>query len=190
MNFAPVVDVNTNPNNPIIGNRSFGENQENVADKSIAFTKGMQRMNVVASAKHFPGHGDTATDSHHTLPLLDRRIQRRSSIGWNDAGLVGHFDDNHHVARGLNDLDTVVVVARQHRNRQATCDAPIPAVEVFDAIEYGLARSIAAAHLSLDLHASLGELGEAPIRRIDYQRRKPQCLACGIGHRDSSRKEA
>ena len=53
MNFAPVVDVNTNPKNPIIGNRSFGENQVNVANKSIAFTNGLQSKNVVASAKHF-----------------------------------------------------------------------------------------------------------------------------------------
>ncbi|MDT0552458.1 glycoside hydrolase family 3 N-terminal domain-containing protein [Urechidicola vernalis] len=80
MNFAPVVDVNTNPKNPIIGNRSFGENQENVAQKSIAFTKGMQSMNVVASAKHFPGHGDTAADSHHTLPLLDFNRKRLDEV--------------------------------------------------------------------------------------------------------------
>ena len=80
MNFAPVIDVNTNPKNPIIGNRSFGENQENVANKSIAFAKGLQSNNVVASAKHFPGHGDTATDSHHTLPLLDFDRKRLDSI--------------------------------------------------------------------------------------------------------------
>lgn len=80
MNFAPVVDVNTNPNNPIIGNRSFGENQVNVADKSIAFTKGLQSKKVVASAKHFPGHGDTSTDSHHTLPMLNFDRERLDAI--------------------------------------------------------------------------------------------------------------
>ncbi len=80
MNFAPVVDVNTNPKNPIIGNRSFGENPNNVADKSIAFMKGMQSQNVLASAKHFPGHGDTATDSHKTLPLVDFEIERLDSV--------------------------------------------------------------------------------------------------------------
>jgi len=80
MNFAPVVDVNTNPDNPIIGNRSFGENHINVANKSTAFTLGIQSKNVLASAKHFPGHGDTATDSHHTLPTVDFTKQRLDSV--------------------------------------------------------------------------------------------------------------
>ncbi len=70
VNFAPVVDVNTNPLNPIIGNRSFGENKINVAEKSVAFTKGLQSEGVLASAKHFPGHGDTDKDSHKTLPTI------------------------------------------------------------------------------------------------------------------------
>ena len=80
VNFAPVVDINTNPKNPIIGNRSFGENKENVTQKAIAFTKGMQSMGVLANAKHFPGHGDTATDSHHTLPVLNFGLSRLDSI--------------------------------------------------------------------------------------------------------------
>ncbi|PHR74041.1 MAG: beta-N-acetylglucosaminidase [Lutibacter sp.] len=80
INFAPVVDVNTNPENPIIGNRSFGENHTNVANKSVAFTKGIQSQNVMACAKHFPGHGDTSTDSHHTLPIVDFSEQRLDSI--------------------------------------------------------------------------------------------------------------
>lgn len=80
MNFGPVVDVNINPNNPIIGNRSFGENPDNVASKAIAFTKGMQRKNVLASAKHFPGHGDTDTDSHHKLPVIEFSKERLDSV--------------------------------------------------------------------------------------------------------------
>lgn len=80
VNFAPVVDINTNPNNPIIGNRSFGESKESVADKSIAFTKGMQNAGVLANAKHFPGHGDTATDSHLTLPTINFSERRIDSI--------------------------------------------------------------------------------------------------------------
>ncbi len=80
INFAPVVDVNTNPNNPIIGNRSFGESKENVTEKAIAFAQGMQSVNVLANAKHFPGHGDTATDSHHTLPTINFSEQRIDSI--------------------------------------------------------------------------------------------------------------
>ncbi|MDB2384900.1 serine hydrolase [Polaribacter sp.] len=80
INFAPVVDVNTNPKNPIIGNRSFGEDKENVSNKSIWFTKGMQDANVLACAKHFPGHGDTETDSHHKLPYLDFTRERLDSV--------------------------------------------------------------------------------------------------------------
>jgi len=80
MNFGPVVDVNINPKNPIIGNRSFGEDPYNVASKSVAFTKGMQHKRVLASAKHFPGHGDTDADSHHELPLIDVSRERLDSV--------------------------------------------------------------------------------------------------------------
>ncbi len=79
-NFAPVVDINTNPKNPIIGNRSFGEDRDNVANKSLAFMEGMQEAGVLASAKHFPGHGDTETDSHETLPTINFNEQRIDSV--------------------------------------------------------------------------------------------------------------
>ena len=80
VNFAPVVDINTNPLNPIIGNRSFGENKQNVTQKAIAFSQGMQGEGVLANAKHFPGHGDTATDSHLKLPVLTFDRQRLDSV--------------------------------------------------------------------------------------------------------------
>jgi len=80
INFAPVVDINTNPENPIIGNRSFGENKYNVTEKASAFIKGMQGEGVLANAKHFPGHGDTASDSHKTLPQLLFDINRLESV--------------------------------------------------------------------------------------------------------------
>lgn len=79
-NYAPVVDINTNPKNPIIGNRSFGEDKENVTAKAIAFAKGMQRSGVLGSAKHFPGHGDTDQDSHNSLPSLDFSRARIDSL--------------------------------------------------------------------------------------------------------------
>ena len=75
-NFAPVLDINTNPKNPIIGNRSFGEDKTNVSDKAIAYMKGVQGQGVFSTGKHFPGHGDTASDSHHTLPLVDFSKER------------------------------------------------------------------------------------------------------------------
>nr|WP_233557571.1 glycoside hydrolase family 3 N-terminal domain-containing protein [Aquimarina sp. AD1] len=80
INFAPVVDMNTNPKNPIIGNRSFGEDKDNVTEKALAFMKGMQKEGVLASAKHFPGHGDTDSDSHKTLPTINFDQKRIDSI--------------------------------------------------------------------------------------------------------------
>lgn len=71
MNFAPVTDINSNPKNPVINFRSFGEVKENVGVKGAAFIRGMQDAGVIATAKHFPGHGDTDTDSHYTLPVLN-----------------------------------------------------------------------------------------------------------------------
>jgi len=75
-NFAPVVDINTNPKNPIIGNRSFGESMQNVSSKSLSYMIGQQQMNILSSAKHFPGHGDTSTDSHKSLPIINHKKER------------------------------------------------------------------------------------------------------------------
>lgn len=76
INFAPVVDVNVNPNNPVIGYRSFGENKEEVAQRGIAYMKGLQDHGIMANAKHFPGHGDTGVDSHYDLPVITHSIER------------------------------------------------------------------------------------------------------------------
>ncbi len=80
INFAPDVDININPRNPIIGSRSFGEDRENVTEKGVAFVKGMESVGVLSSGKHFPGHGDTATDSHKALPIIDFPKSRLDSI--------------------------------------------------------------------------------------------------------------
>jgi beta-glucosidase-like glycosyl hydrolase len=80
INFAPVVDINTNPNNPVIGSRSFGENKFNVTNKSIAYLKGMQSQGIMGSAKHFPGHGDTSQDSHKTLPTINFDSERINDV--------------------------------------------------------------------------------------------------------------
>ena len=73
-NFTPSIDVNTEPNNPIIGFRSFGSNPHNVSIMAAALTRGMQSQGVLASAKHFPGHGDTKTDSHKDLPVVEKSL--------------------------------------------------------------------------------------------------------------------
>jgi beta-glucosidase-like glycosyl hydrolase/CubicO group peptidase (beta-lactamase class C family) len=80
INFAPVVDVNSNPSNPVIGNRSFGENQDRVAALGVQYVKGLQDQRVIAVAKHFPGHGDTDTDSHKALPVVNTDLARLEKV--------------------------------------------------------------------------------------------------------------
>ena len=80
MSFAPVVDVNSNPENPVINYRSFGENPYRVAEKGMAYMKGLQDMQILANAKHFPGHGDTDTDSHLALPRVNRSVEQLDSV--------------------------------------------------------------------------------------------------------------
>ena len=78
--FAPVVDVNTNPNNPIIGNRSFGSDVNNVVNSALAYSNGLQDNRILAAIKHFPGHGDTDKDSHLDLPVVSHNLERLEKI--------------------------------------------------------------------------------------------------------------
>jgi beta-N-acetylhexosaminidase len=80
MNLAPVADININPLNPVINYRSFGENRENVTAKALMYMKGMQDNGVIATAKHFPGHGDTNIDSHLDLPVINHSGARLDSV--------------------------------------------------------------------------------------------------------------
>lgn len=79
-NFSPVVDVNNNPNNPVINSRSFGENNNNVLSKGYAYMSGLQDNHIISFAKHFPGHGDTEVDSHLSLPIIPYTISRLDSV--------------------------------------------------------------------------------------------------------------
>lgn len=102
INFAPSVDVHSNSKNPVIGTRSFGEDPNKVALQGIAFAKGMEENGVMAVAKHFPGHGDTSEDSHHTLPVIKHNFERLTEVEltpfkqYIDSGLsgmmIGHLD--------------------------------------------------------------------------------------------------
>lgn len=102
VNFAPTVDVHSNPKNPVIGTRSFGEDPQTVAWQGIAYAKGMEENGVLAVAKHFPGHGDTSDDSHHTLPVIKHSEERLNEVEllpfkqYIDSGLsgmmIGHLD--------------------------------------------------------------------------------------------------
>lgn len=80
VNFAPVVDINNNPNNPVIGFRSFGEDKNKVAQFALAYMKGMQDVGIMACAKHFPGHGDVDVDSHLDLPVITKSIEELDSL--------------------------------------------------------------------------------------------------------------
>ena len=80
MNFGPDMDINNNPDNPVINYRSFGDNKFNVAAKGIAYMRGMQDAGLLTTAKHFPGHGDTNVDSHYDLPLLPFTRKRLDSL--------------------------------------------------------------------------------------------------------------
>lgn len=80
VNFAPTLDVNSNPNNPVIGIRSYSENPQIVAGKGIAYSRGLENGGVMSVAKHFPGHGDTADDSHKTLPTIPHPSDRLDSV--------------------------------------------------------------------------------------------------------------
>ena len=80
VNYAPVVDINNNPNNPVINDRSFGEDKYKVAAFGVQYMKGMQDAGVMACAKHFPGHGDVATDSHYDLPVINKTMKQLDSL--------------------------------------------------------------------------------------------------------------
>jgi beta-N-acetylhexosaminidase len=80
IDFAPVLDVHTNPANPIIGDRAFGRDADSVARRALAFARGLDAAGVIACGKHFPGHGDTAIDSHLALPRIDHPLDRLEKV--------------------------------------------------------------------------------------------------------------
>ena len=117
MNYAPCVDVNNNPDNPVINDRSFGENKEKVAEYAILYMKGMQDEGVQTCAKHFPGHGDVAVDSHLDLPVINKSRAELDSLelypfrkmisAGVDAVMVGHLsipaiDNREHRASSIS----------------------------------------------------------------------------------------
>jgi len=95
ISFSPVLDINSNPNNPVIGNRSFGEVKEEVSERGIAYIRGLQDHGIIAVAKHFPGHGNTDKDSHKTLPVVNSSIKHLEEVDLYpfqqsfDAGVMG-----------------------------------------------------------------------------------------------------
>lgn len=80
LDFAPVLDINSNPNNPVIGDRAFGSDQESVTQNSMYVIEGLNEENIIPVVKHFPGHGDTSIDSHKVLPILDKTKEELESL--------------------------------------------------------------------------------------------------------------
>ena len=80
VNYAPVVDINNDPDNPVIGFRSFGEDKDKVIKFGLAYMRGMQDVGIMACAKHFPGHGDVSVDSHLDLPVINKSIEQLDSL--------------------------------------------------------------------------------------------------------------
>lgn len=110
VNFAPVLDVNDNPRNPVIGNRSFGESPEAVARHSIAYARGLEDGGVLSVGKHFPGHGSSEDDSHKTLPVINKKMSELNTCElvpfrrYIDAGLSGILTAHLFVPAIDNDL--------------------------------------------------------------------------------------
>lgn len=75
LNFAPVLDIHSNPDNPVIGKRAYGTNPERVSDIGLEVAKGIRNSSIIPAVKHFPGHGDTSTDSHLELPIIDKSLE-------------------------------------------------------------------------------------------------------------------
>ncbi|GAB4252600.1 MAG: glycoside hydrolase family 3 N-terminal domain-containing protein [Vicingaceae bacterium] len=119
INFAPVVDVNVNPKNPIINARSFGEIKEQVAEKGKAYMLGMQHHRVMANAKHFPGHGDTDKDSHKTLPVILHSKQRIDSVelypfkALINSGLASVMVAHLYIPALVNELNTATTLSKE-----------------------------------------------------------------------------
>lgn len=109
VDFAPVLDVDTNPKNPVIGDRSFARDAEQVALMGVALTRALQENGIAACGKHFPGHGDTDVDSHLALPTIGHDLARLRAVEWRpfqaaiDAGL-GAIMTAHVVAEALDDV--------------------------------------------------------------------------------------
>jgi len=121
LNFAPVVDVDTNPANPVIGDRSFGRTPELVAAHATALISGLQGAGVAACAKHFPGHGDTTSDSHVELPRLEHDLERLRAIELAPFAAAARC--------GVASMMTAhVLLPRLDRARPATLSPPIMAL--------------------------------------------------------------
>jgi beta-N-acetylhexosaminidase len=148
IDFAPVLDVHTNPANPIIGDRAFGTDAEAVARRALAFARGLEAAGVLACGKHFPGHGDTATDSHLELPRIDH--------GWERLEQIELLPFRRAAAAGLPMIMTAhVLFAALDPARPATLSAQVVTGLLRERLGY---RGVIVSD-DLDMRAIAGEMG-------------------------------
>ena len=148
IDFAPVLDVHTNPANPIIGDRAFGVDAEAVARRALAFARGLDAAGVLACGKHFPGHGDTATDSHLELPRIDH--------GWNRLERVELLPFRRAATAGLPMIMTAhVVFAALDPSRPATLSPAVVTGLLREQLGY---RGVIISD-DLDMRAIAGHMG-------------------------------
>ena len=124
VNFAPSVDVNNNPLNPVIGLRSFSSNPDLVAKLGVKMIEGIQSNGVAAAAKHFPGHGDTATDSHYGLPKVDKSLEELKKVELKpfQAAIDNGVDDNDSTSSIPTNREGYVYIYKRWTRNTNSCD--------------------------------------------------------------------
>jgi beta-glucosidase-like glycosyl hydrolase/CubicO group peptidase (beta-lactamase class C family) len=129
--FSPVADINDNPDNPVIGDRSFGERKEHVASKALSYMKGLQDAGIIACAKHFPGHGNSSVDSHFELPVLNHSTQRL-----NDVELVPFKMLIENDVKSIMTAHLRIPALDKRKNRPASLSYPITSTLLRDSFNY------------------------------------------------------
>ena len=168
MNFAPVLDVDTNPANPVIGDRSFGRSPNTVIRHGMAFAEGLERSGIMACAKHFPGHGDTDLDSHLALPRLSHAMQRLEEIELAPfrAAIATNTHNNPQAAWRLSSIMTAHVVFDALRPETPATLAP----EVIDGLlrrKLGFEGLIVSDDLEMKALSAHGTYADSAVRAID-----------------------
>ena len=133
-NFAPVLDVNNNPGNPVIAERSFGEDPAEVARLAAAWMRGSLREGVACCVKHFPGHGDTATDSHHALPVVDKSVAELEALELKPFRALAHARGDTPAAPSV--MTAHIVYPQIDREHPATLSRPVLTGLLREAIGY------------------------------------------------------
>lgn len=159
MNFAPVLDIHSNPKNTVIGDRAFGDNEKVVSNMGIATMKGLKDENIIPVVKHFPGHGDTEIDSHLGLPIVEKNLKQLNELELipfnkaieNGVGaimvshiLIKEIDDKHPATLSYNLINDILRKDMKFENIVITDDMLMKAITDYISIEEASVKSIKA----------------------------------------------